>query len=79
MKLQMGEDKQMRRQTNTKDDHRANAGARDVHQVVRETTKGGRRPEESKLFKKKKYQETSETEQQLDPSCYQSSSHFSDR
>lgn len=58
MKLQMGEGKHMRRQTNTKGHHQANAGARDVHQVVGETTKGGRRPEESKLFQKKNKKKT---------------------
>lgn len=73
---QMGEDKQLRGQTNRKAaDHWAN-----WHQIVMETTKGGRRPEESKLFQIN--QETSQTEQRFCPSCYQPSSqslaHFSD-
>lgn len=77
-KLHKGEDKQIRTQTNTKAaGDWTNAGAREVHRTVRETTKGGKRPEESKLFHI--HEETNQTGQ-LDASCCQFTalSHFSD-
>lgn len=77
-KLHKGEDKQTRTQTDTKAaGDWTNTGVREVHRTVRETTKEGKRPEESKLFHIN--EETKQTGQ-LDASCCQFSalSHFSD-